>query len=141
MVVWLGGWRTGPISPSIAVLAFEEYSPAEADTKMAAKLTDLVTAELARLGTIGVVSHTSAMQFKGVRKPLREIAAALDAGVIMEASLDRAGDDVRIVARLVDAATDRKVWVKDYRAPTADADLRSLSRTIAADVSEAVLAR
>ena len=46
------------------------------DARLAAELTDGVTAELARLGTIGVASHTSAMQFAGVRKPLKEIAKA-----------------------------------------------------------------
>ena len=52
-----------------------------------------------------MVSHTSALQFTGVRKPLREIARALDADVVLEATLLMEGDRVRIQARLVDAGS------------------------------------
>ena len=75
-----------------------------ADTLLAARLTDGVTSELARIRTIGVVSHTSAQQFAGTRRPLREIAQALNAEMILEARVLKDGDGVRVEARLVDAA-------------------------------------
>ena len=63
--------------------------PTAEDASLAARMTESVTTELARLGTVGVASHTSAMQFAGARKPLREIAAALNTGFILEASVER----------------------------------------------------
>ena len=137
MAMWLGGWRSAPSSASVAVLAFEQYLASQEDGAIAAQLTDSVTSELARLGTVSVVSHTSAMQFAGQRRPLREIARALDAGFIVEASVENVGDGISVMARLVDATTDRKMWVKEF-AGRPD-DLRALSGKIAAGVSAAVV--
>ena len=77
------------------------------------------------------------MQFAGERKPLREIAQALDADFIVEASIASDADGIRVMARIVNAATDRKMWVEEF-AGRPD-DLRTLSRNIAAGVSAAVL--
>jgi len=141
MVVWLGGWnRTPPkAGPAIAVLAFEPWSSTAEDAALAARITESVTTELARLGTVGVPSHTSAMQFAGVRKPLREIAAALNANFILEASLEREPDGLLVTTRIVSADTDRKIWVADYRGATAD--VRGISQRIAFDVSAELLRR
>lgn len=137
MVAWLGGSPSSYDGPSVAVLAFEQYSASEGDGAVAAQLTDNVTAELARLGTVGVVSHTSAMQFAGERRPLREIAQALNAGFIVEGSVENVEGGIRVMARIVNATTDRKMWVEDF-AGRPD-DIRSLSRAIATAVSAAVL--
>jgi TolB-like protein len=141
MVVWLGGWnRTPPKSgPAIAVLAFGQMSPTAADASLAARITESVTTELARLGTVGVASHTSAMQFAGRQQPLRDIAAALDADFILEASVEREPNGVLVTTRIVDAETDRKIWVADYRA--AAGDVRGISQRIAFDVSAELLRR
>ena len=137
MVVWLGGWRSPTGTPSVAVLAFAQYSASDEDGAVAARLTDSVTSELARLGTVSVVSHTSAMQFAGARKPLREIAQSLDADFVVEASIQNDVDGIRAMVRVVDAVTDRKMWVQEYEG-RAD-DLQALSRNIASGVSTAVL--
>jgi TolB-like protein len=121
-----------PASPavSIAVLPFAHYSTDSRDTLLAARLTDGVTSALARLGRIGVVSHTSALQFgDGPRRPLREIGRALNADVLMEGSVSRAGDRVEVEIRLVNAATDRKMWVERFVG--AMDDPRDLERRIA----------
>jgi TolB-like protein len=141
----LGGiaaWRLagsrGPARPVvIAVLPFAHYSTSAADEALAARVTDGVTSELARTGALGVVSHTSALQFTGVHKPLREIARALNADVVMEATLLMEGDRVRVQARLVDAGLDRKIWVEDFVGSAAE--LRELQQRIAASVVSAVL--
>jgi TolB-like protein len=141
MVLWLGGWsRTPPKSaPAVAVLAFEQWLPTAEDAALAAHITESVTTELARLGTVGVASHTSAMQFTGARKPLRDIAAALNANFILEASVERAPTGLLVTTRIVSAETDRKVWVSDYRG-AAD-DVRGISQRIAFDVSAELLRR
>lgn len=136
-------WRTGlwtsvgSATPmvTIAVLPFSEYAGEPADALLAAQLTDGVTGELARIRTLGVVSHTSARQFAGARRPLREIAQALNAEMILEGSVTTAGDAVRVNARLVDARLDRKVWVSDFVGTRRD--LPELERRIAAAAGSA----
>ncbi|MGH9349907.1 MAG: hypothetical protein ACRD26_21865 [Vicinamibacterales bacterium] len=120
---------------TIAVLPFASYSTDEAVALLAARMTDGVTSELARLGTVGVVSHTSALQFAGVRRPLSEVARALNAGVVLEASLLLEGDCVRVDARLVDAGLDRKFWVEEFEGPATE--LRALQRHIATAAARA----
>ncbi len=141
MVVWLGGWNRTPPKPgpAIAVLAFDPAALGAEDVALATRLTEGVTTELARLGTVGVASHTSAMSFAGARKPVREIAAALNAGFILEATVEREPNDLLVTTRIVSAATDRKIWVADYRG-AAD-DVRGISQRIAFDVSAELLRR
>lgn len=136
-VTWLGNSRPAESAPSVAVLAFEQYSASEEDGAIAAQLTDTVTGELARLGTLSVVSHTSAMQFAGERKPLREIAQTLDARFVVEGSVQNVAGGIRVMARIVNAETDRKIWVEDF-AGRPD-DVRTVSKNIAAGISAALL--
>jgi TolB-like protein len=135
--LWLAGGKSRPAGPAVAVLSFAEYSSDPELRRLAARVTDDVTSELARLQQVEVVSHTSAMQFAGTRKPLKEIAATLKANFIVEGSLDTEPGGVKVVLRLVNAATDRKAWVQDYHVhPEA---LHDLSRVIARDIATAVL--
>lgn len=136
-----------PPTESIAVLPFASYSTDEAAQLLAARVTDGITSELARLGTLGVVSHTSAQQFAGARQPLRAIAQALNAQLILEGNVRlstalEAGDGagrVIIQVRLVDAALDRKFWVQDFAGTVAE--IPELQRRIAKGASDAVLQR
>ena len=125
--------------PAIAVLAFNQYSPSAADAAVAAQLTESVTSELARLGTVGVASHTSAMQFAGTRTPLGEIASTLNVHYVLEADVEHEANGLLVVLRLVNTATNRKVWVSDYRGAADDA--RGISQRIAFDVSAELLRR
>ena len=142
-VAWRGGiWVTGGAQPpteAIAVLPFASYSTDEAAQLLAARVTDGVTAELARLGTLGVVSHTSAQQFAGVRQSLRETAQALNAQIILEGNLRDDAGRIIIQVRLVDAAADRKFWVEDFNGVVAD--IPELQRQIAKGASAAALQR
>jgi adenylate cyclase len=133
-----GLWATDGAPPlaTIAVLPFAQYSVDSADALLAAKLTDGVSSELARIKTIGVISRTSTAQFAAERRPLRDIAQTLHADLVMEATLHHDGGTVRVDARLVNAATDRKFWVQDFTAPTSD--VGSLPKRIAAGVATAV---
>lgn len=135
--LWLSAWRARAEQPSVAVLSFSEYSGDARLSRLAAQLNDDVTSEMARLGKVGVVSHASVMQFAGSTRPLRDIAAALKADFLLEASIEAESDGIHVVARLVNATTNRKVWVQDFRGRT-DAP-HDLSREIAAGASEAVL--
>jgi TolB-like protein len=140
MVAWLGGWNRHPLAddrPSIAVLAFEANVASADQDKLAQRLTEGVTSELARLGTLSVVSYTSAMQFAGQRRPISEIRAALGADFVFEGSVDEEPGGLLLVARLVNAANDRKVWVSDYRGGAGD--IRGISQRAAFDASATIL--
>jgi len=136
-MAWIGWPPSADGRPSVAVLAFEQYSASEEDGAVAAQLTDSVTTELARLGTVSVVSHTSAMRFAGERKPLREIARALNAAYIVEGSVENVEGGIRVMVRIVNATTDRKMWVEDF--PGRAGELGTVSRAIATGVGAAVV--
>lgn len=127
----------GHQQPAIAVLPFEEHSGTAEDQRLASRLTDTVTTELARLGSVSVVSRWSARQFDGARIPLREIAQRLDVNLVMECTLEARGDRLRVTARLVNATNDRKVWAEVFEAPAEEVGL--LARRVAASAAQAAL--
>ena len=141
MVFWLVRDRRPPqdLRPTAAVLPFEANMIGGDNSNYSALITEAVTSELARLGTISVASFTSAMQFEGQRRPMSEIAAALKSRYVIEASVDDEASEILVVARIVYAETDRKIWVADYRG--ARDDVRGIGQRIAFDVSAAILER
>lgn len=142
LVFWAGNRsrNASPDSrPTAAVLPFEANMIGGDNSNYSALMTEAVTSELARLGTLSVASYTSAMQFEGQRRPMSEIAAMLRSAYVVEASIDDEASEILVVARIVDAATDRKMWVADYRG--ARDDVRGIAQRIAFDISTAVLER
>jgi TolB-like protein len=139
MVVWLGGWNRTPAQTDNADVAVLPFTSEPGNESLAARMTEGVTAELARLGTVSVVSHTSALQFADARRSMREVAGTLNADFVVEASLEREAGGVLLVTRLVNAQTDRKVWVADYRG-AAD-DVRGISQRMAFEISAEVARR
>jgi TolB-like protein len=139
LVLWQGAWPAVSSSTPIriAVLPLASYSTEASDRLFADRLTDAITSELARYGTLAVTSRTSARQFEGRQVPLREIARELDAEVVMEGNVTVEGEHVRVNARLVRAASDRKFWVEEFTAPTRS--VRDLARQVAAKAAAAVL--
>ena len=123
---------------SIVVLPLAEYSPAREDEAFAAKLTDGITSELARAGSLSVVSHTTALQLaNGEHRTIREIASALDVDIVMEGRVARTDGRVNVDIRLVNARTDRKFWVRQFSGEVRDS--RTLERQIAAAIVPAAL--
>ena len=104
-----GGAAAGEIR-SIAVLPFENLSGDPEQEYFADGMTEELIANLARIGALRVISRTSVMTFKGTRKPLPEIARALNVDAVVEASVRRSGQRVRITAQLVQTATERHLW-------------------------------
>ncbi|HYM82376.1 MAG TPA: protein kinase [Candidatus Limnocylindria bacterium] len=99
---------------SLAVLPLEDLSPGPREEYFADGMTEALISDLARIGALRVASRTSAMHYKGVRKPLPQIARELGVDAIVEGSVLRAGGRVRITAQLIDAATDRHIWAERY---------------------------
>jgi serine/threonine-protein kinase len=100
--------------PSIAVLPFVNLSADSENEFFADGITEDVIAHLAKIRSLKVISRTSVMVFKKSGLSLREISEKLGAASLLEGSVRRAGNRVRIVAQLVDAASDKHIWSETY---------------------------
>lgn len=123
--------------PSIAVLPFHHYSTNEGDALLAARLTDAVTTELARLRTLSVASRASAAQYTGESRSIADIRKALQVDFVMEATAATSGDNTVATVRIVDAARDRKVWVGEYT--IGPGEVAPAARRIAFEAAEGTL--
>jgi TolB-like protein/DNA-binding winged helix-turn-helix (wHTH) protein/Tfp pilus assembly protein PilF len=105
---------------SIAVLPLQNLSGDPGQEYFADGMTDELITELARVPSLRVVSQTSVMAGKGSRRPLPEIARQLDVDAVVEGSIVRSGDRIRITAQLIDAHTDRHLWAQSFEGPASD---------------------
>jgi len=99
---------------SVAVLPFINLSSDAENEYFADGITDDVIAHLSKIRALKVISRTSVMRFKQRQQTLKEIGATLGAATILDASVRRVGDRVRIVAKLVDVHTDQHLWAETY---------------------------
>ena len=111
-----GGVDLGAIpSKSIAVLPFDNFAKGEAEENFADGLTEVITATLSKIGELKVISRTSVMSFKGDNRPTSpEIARRLNVAHVLEGSVQRVGEQVRIVVQLIDAREDRHLWSETF---------------------------
>jgi len=99
---------------SLAVLPLVNLSHDPEQEYFADGMTDELTATLSRIGALRVISRTSAMHYKGSSEPVPKIAAELHVDAIIEGSILKSGDRVRITAQLIEAASDRHLWAESY---------------------------
>jgi TolB-like protein/Flp pilus assembly protein TadD len=111
--------EAGPIR-SLAVLPLQNLSGNAGQEYFADGMTDALITELAHIPNLRVVSRTSVMQEKSTQKSLRQIASELDVDAIVEGSVVRSGDRVRITAQLIDARDDRHLWAESYEEQMSD---------------------
>ncbi|HKQ79526.1 MAG TPA: protein kinase [Blastocatellia bacterium] len=104
---------------SLVVLPLENLSGDPAQEYLADGMTDALIGDLAKIGALRVISRTSAMRYKGAKKPLLEIASELNVDAVVEGTVQRSGNRVSIRARLIHAGADRQLWAESY-----DRDLR-----------------
>lgn len=105
---------------SLAVLPLDNLSGDPSQEYFADGMTDELITELARIPNLRVVSRTSVMLYKHAKKPLPEIARQLAVDAIVEGSIVRSGDRIRITAQLIDARTDRHLWAQSFEGPASD---------------------
>jgi eukaryotic-like serine/threonine-protein kinase len=106
---------------SIAVLPFENLSKDEENAFFAGGMQDEILTNLAKVADLKVISRTSVMKYKsGLARNLREIAKALGVSYVVEGSVQRVGERVRVNAQLIDARNDAHLWAEHYDRDVAD---------------------
>jgi adenylate cyclase len=128
--------NTGPSSildrKRVAVLPFANMSPDPADGYFANGMTEELITTLSKIRELSVISRTSVMQYAMNPKPMTAIAQDLRTGTILEGSVRKSGDRVRIAIQMIDAAEDKHVWAENY-----DRSLEDIFR-IQSDISQSV---
>jgi len=100
--------------PRIAVLPFANISPDQRDSYFADGLTEELISVVSQIKGLRVISHTSVHQYKGTTKSIAQIGSELGVGSVIEGSVRKAGDQVRIAVQLIDAQTDEHRWADTY---------------------------
>jgi TolB-like protein len=121
---------------SVAVLPLANLSGDPQQEFFADRMTDAVICQLARLGALRVISRTSVMRYKGTRASLEQIAHDLHVDAVVEGSVMRSGDAVRINAVLIDAGSDQQLWADDYERKVDD--LLALQADVAGAIAREV---
>jgi serine/threonine protein kinase len=105
---------------SIVVLPFDDISPDRDNAFFADGLTEEIISDLSKIGDLRVISRTSSMQLKGRKQDIATIARELNVHYVLEGSVRKAGDRLRITAQLIDAATDAHLWSEKYNGTLED---------------------
>ena len=143
LVVWIFFWRSRqrantlslPPVRSLAVLPLENLS-SDSQDYFADGMTDELITNLAQISALRVISRTSVMPYKGVRKPLPMIARELNVDAVVEGTVLRSGQQVRITAQLIRAPADKHLWAESY-----EGDLRdtlALQKKVARAIAEQI---
>ncbi|GGD23228.1 hypothetical protein GCM10011368_26640 [Hyunsoonleella pacifica] len=103
-----------PKDLSIAVLPFDNLSSEKDSEFFRDGVTEDILTQLSKLKNLRVISRTSVMQYKNTQKTIPEIAKELDVSYILEGSIRKYGDDIRITAQLIDASNDEHLWAENY---------------------------
>jgi TolB-like protein/DNA-binding winged helix-turn-helix (wHTH) protein/Tfp pilus assembly protein PilF len=140
--VWLLNRPVAELTPirSIAVLPLANLSGDPEQEYFSDGMTEALISNLAKIRSLRVISRTSAMHYKDTRKTLPEIAHELNVDAIVEGSVLRAGDRVRITAQLVDGRSDQHLWAEEYERDLKDVLLlqSDIARAIADEVRVAL---
>jgi len=131
----LGSTRIPPIQ-SLAVLPLTNLSGDPDQEYFSDGMTDALITDLAQMGSVKVISRTSIMRYKKTDKSLPEIARELNVGGIIEGTVQRSGDRVRITAQLIEGATDKHLWAQSYE--RAVKDVLALQDEVARDVANEI---
>ena len=114
---WQGGGETGSAALDnrrVAVLPFANISADVADEYFSDGMTEELISQLSKVGKLSVIARTSIMKYKGANQDIAEIGRALRVGTILEGSVRKAGDQLRITAQLIDVASQAHLWSEDF---------------------------
>lgn len=117
----LGKRHGAPDIKSLAVLPLANLSSEADQDYFADGMTEALTTDLGKISALRVISRTSALQYKGTKKPLREIARELNVDALVEGTVARSGSHLRITANLVQAFPEKHPWAESYESEVGDA--------------------
>jgi TolB-like protein/DNA-binding winged helix-turn-helix (wHTH) protein/Tfp pilus assembly protein PilF len=121
---------------SLAVLPLENLSGDKEQEYFADGMTDALTTDLAQIGSLRVISRTSAMQFRGSKETLPQIGRELQVDAVVEGAVTRGANRVRVTAQLVEASSDHHLWARTYERDLKD--VLALQDEIARDIAEEI---
>jgi len=138
LAVWLFHSHDHPPTGirSLAVLPLDNLSGDPTQDYFADGMTDELITDLAQIRALRVISRTSLMGYKGVRKPLPEIARELNVDAVVEGTVLRSGDQVRITAQLIQAPADKHLWAESYEGNLRDT--LTLQKEVARTIAEQI---
>ncbi|EHK57214.1 adenylate/guanylate cyclase domain-containing protein [Allomesorhizobium alhagi] len=113
-LAWFSGVQSADARPSVAVLPFDNMSGDDGQNYFADGLTEDIITELARNAELQVIARNSSFAFRGQAVDIREIGARLGAAYIVEGSARREGDQLRVVAQLIDTRNGAHLWSRSY---------------------------
>ena len=139
--LYLKRFRQTPVASasqisSLAVLPLENFSGDASQEYFVDGMTEALTTELAQIRALRVISRTSSMQYKGVRKSLPDIARELNVEGIVAGSVSRSGDRVKVSVQLIRAGTDHYLWAQNYN--HALTDILVLQSNVAGDIARQI---
>jgi TolB-like protein/class 3 adenylate cyclase/predicted Zn-dependent protease len=105
---------------SIAVLPFDNFSDNKQDSYFADGIQDDILTALSKISDLKVISRSSVTRYRDTKRDLRQIARELDVANLLEGSVRRVGDEIRVTAQLIDARTDTHLWAEHYDRKTSD---------------------
>src|SRR6201987_136745 len=122
LAIWkLHSWnRPSSAIRSLAVLPFESLSNDASQDYFADGMTDELISDLGQISALRVISRTSVMSYKRARKPLPQIARELSVDAVVEGTVLRSGNEVRITAQLIEASADNELWSQSYEGELRD---------------------
>jgi TolB-like protein/DNA-binding winged helix-turn-helix (wHTH) protein/Flp pilus assembly protein TadD len=136
---WLPAASNSPSIHSIAVLPLQNLSGDATQEYFSDGMTDALITDLAQISSLKVISRTSSMQYKQTKKSLPEIARELNVDGIVEGTVQRSGDRVRITAQLIQGSSDKHLWANSYERDTRDTF--ALERDVTEEIARQVRAR
>ena len=122
----MGGWLFWPRQPSpglvgrasLAVLPFANIAGDQATGRLADGLTEDIITDLSRYRTMDVIAHNSTEAYKGKAVDVRQVGRDLNVRYVLEGSVQREGDQIRVTAQLIDATSDAHLWSERWDRPS-----------------------
>jgi TolB-like protein len=135
----MAGVRDGDQPLAIAVLPFASAGSADDDESFALGIHDDVLTQLSKIGSFRVISRTSVMEFKDSARRMRDIAQSLGADLLLEGSVQRAGDQLHLNAQLIDARNDEShLWAESYDRTLTVENIFLIQRDLARQIASAL---
>jgi len=129
-----------PNAKSIAVLPFESLVPDSDDAYFVDGIHNDLLTQLSKVSSLKIISRTSVLGYRGERKNLRQIGNELNVANILEGSIQRSGDTIRINVQLIDAASDEHLWAERYDRELTAQNLFAIQSEIASSIAAALQA-